>query len=179
MRQSTYLTLAFALIACQPKSPGSAATNQGVAPEPAPVQGESGTLTKPPAASASGDAPAGVTTAGAEPITVPRRQQLPAPTVREILETDTHVGRRVRVTGRCLGYSGSVAVGGPPVSRSDWELEADGVAIYVTGPLPEGCSATTGSTALVTITAVVAEDTLPALGRRPPSVRRYLVRQNP
>jgi len=97
-------------------------------------------------------------------------------TVKELLASSALVGRRVRVVGRCLGYSAAVAPGGPPRTRSDWQLEDNGVAIYVTGQLPSGCSATEGSKERPTILAIVAEDTLPARGDRPPTPRRYLVR---
>jgi len=97
-------------------------------------------------------------------------------TVREILESGTYLGHRVRVSGRCLGYSAAVAEGGPPLTRSDWQLEDDGVAVYVSGSMPDGCSPTQGSTGRTAIDAVVAQDTVPALGDRLPRPRRYLIR---
>ncbi len=70
--------------------------------------------------------------------------QTPAPgpptnaTVHELLASNALVGRMVEVTGRCLGYSSpTVAQGSPPVTRSDWQLEDGGEAIWVTGPMPE------------------------------------------
>ncbi len=98
------------------------------------------------------------------------------PTIRELLASGALVGHRVRVTGRCLGYGRAAAVGGPPRTRSDWQLEGAGVAIYVTGQRPLACSATEGSTEATTILAIVAEDTLAARGDRPAVPRRYLIR---
>jgi hypothetical protein len=92
--------------------------------------------------------------------------------VREVLASDVRVGQEVRVTGRCTGYSERATLGTPPVSRSDWLLEGDGATIFVNGALPQGCTVTGGSTATTTIRARVAEDTLRALGGRPPAPRR-------
>src|SRR5438128_862471 len=108
--------------------------------------------------------PALAETTGAKPVTAvpPRYEPDRLASVREILASSSLVGRRVRVAGTCLGYSRPRAVGGPPRTRSDWQLEAEGVAIYVTGPVPPGCSLTDGAKESTTILALVAEDTLPA-----------------
>lgn len=101
-------------------------------------------------------------------------------TVSHLLGSSALVGKNVRVTGTCLGYSlPSVAVGSPPRTRSDWQLESEGVAIYVTGPMPGGCSPTTRSDSPITITAQVREDTLAGLGGNPPRPRRYLEWKGP
>ena len=97
-------------------------------------------------------------------------------TVAEVIGPSVRVGQEVRVTGRCVGYSQRSTLGAPPVSRSDWLLEGDGATIFVNGSLPQGCTVTEGSTGSTTIRARVAEDTLRALGGRPPARRRYLVR---
>jgi hypothetical protein len=99
-------------------------------------------------------------------------------TVRDLLESHEFVGKTVQVEGKCLGYGKIVAQGGPPLTRSDWQLEDDGVAIYVSGPLPAGCSATEGSTVRKVIVAYVAEDTLRGLGGQSNTARRYLVSLN-
>ena len=96
--------------------------------------------------------------------------------VRELLASSAHVGKTVRVAGRCLGYGKIVAEGTPPLTRSDWQLEDGGLAIYVSGPLPEGCSPTEGSQTVSTIYARVAQDTLRGFGNQEPKARRYLVR---
>lgn len=98
--------------------------------------------------------------------------------VTDILGSSTLVGRRVQVTGTCLGYRvPSVAVGPPPRTRSDWQLESGGVAIYVVGQLPPGCSATEGSTSPTMIIGTVREDTLQGLGPNPPRARRFMERE--
>jgi hypothetical protein len=105
----------------------------------------------------------------------PDSQALQQVTVPALLGSNQWNGMTVRVSGQCLGYRvPPVAVGGPPRTRSDWQLAADGAAIYVTGPLPQGCSATEGSTGLIGIVATVREDSLPSLGGQPSRSRRYL-----
>ena len=99
-------------------------------------------------------------------------------TVHQVLTTPSLTGTSVSITGTCLGYSvPTVAKGPPPVTRSDWQLADQGEAVWVTGSLPSGCQATTPATSAVTITAEVAQDTLPALGGQAGVVRRYLVRR--
>jgi hypothetical protein len=102
----------------------------------------------------------------------------PLHTVREVLDSSALVGQRIRVAGRCLGYGSNLAEGTPPRTRSDWQLESDGAAIYVVGALPPRCSAMEGEGGedTVTITAIVAEDTLPAPDGGPGRPRRYLMR---
>jgi hypothetical protein len=114
--------------------------------------------------------------AGAPEGSVRPKPPPPLHTVREVLDSGALVGQRIRVAGRCLGYGGKLAQGAPPRTRSDWQLESDGVAVYVVGALPPGCSATEGAQDTVTITATVVEDTLPALGGGPARPRRYLMR---
>ena len=99
-------------------------------------------------------------------------------TVHQVLTTPSLAGKSVRITGTCLGYSvPTVAKGPPPVTRSDWQLEDQGEAVWVTGQLPSGCQATAPSTSAVTIAAEVVQDTLPALGGHGGGVRQYLVRR--
>ena len=59
------------------------------------------------------------------------------------------------------------------------DLESNGQAVYVTGPLPTGCDPTAGSATPTTIVATVREDTLAALGGNPPIPRRYLEWKGP
>jgi hypothetical protein len=99
-----------------------------------------------------------------------------AVSVKGVVERSVPVGDRVRVSGRCLGYTAGPAIGGPPVTRSDWQLEDGGVAVYVTGALPDGCSATGGGASPVAITAVVAEDSVEIGAGRTRTARRYLIR---
>jgi hypothetical protein len=94
----------------------------------------------------------------------------PAVTVRQVLTTQALVGETVVVTGRCLGKNApTVARGSRPFSGRVWQIEDNGVAAWVIGPMPEGCG---GGTAM--ITARVAQDTLPRFSP-PRTVRQYLV----
>jgi hypothetical protein len=96
-------------------------------------------------------------------------------TVRDVLSDPAFAGRAIRISGTCLGYAKPVAEGGPPLTRSDWQLEDGGVAIWVSGPVPDGCSPTEGSKTRSTIAARVAQDTLQAFGGKAPKARRYLI----
>lgn len=98
---------------------------------------------------------------------------LSAASIRDIVASRALVGRRVQVTGRCLGPGSEHALGQPPRSRHEWQLESDGVAVFVIGPPPRGCSGSAMRS--LTITALVAEDTLPPIGDLPPAPRRFLV----
>jgi hypothetical protein len=94
----------------------------------------------------------------------------PAVTVRQILTTQALVGETVVVSGRCLDRNApAVARGSRPMSGGVWQIEDNGVAAWVVGRMPEGCGA-----GAVTITARVAQDTLPKLGP-PRTLRQYLV----
>ncbi len=98
--------------------------------------------------------------------------------VHDVLTTPSLVGKAVEVNGRCLGYSvPTVAKGSPPVTRSDWQLEDKGEAVWVTGPLPAGCTATTPAESASTISATVAQDTVPGLGTQKGTMRQYLIRK--
>ncbi|HKA58319.1 MAG TPA: hypothetical protein VKD28_06870 [Gemmatimonadales bacterium] len=109
-------------------------------------------------------------------ITVPRAKPDTSVTVAEIAASGALVGKRVRVTGKCMGYSTPLAVGPPPRTRSDWQLADGSMAIYVVGTFPPGCSPTTGSSEPVTIIGVVTEDTIPARLGGPARPRRFMVR---
>jgi hypothetical protein len=97
--------------------------------------------------------------------------------VHDVLTKPSLVGHLVQVTGTCLGYSTPIAKGPPPRTRSDWQLEDAGEAVWVTGPLPEGCTATTPGSVPGPIRATVAQDTIPSLGGEKPTPRQYLVRK--
>lgn len=101
---------------------------------------------------------------GAEPL---------AASLRDVMATNALVGRRVRVRGRCLPREGDHLPAQPPRSSGEWQLAADGIAVFVVGPLPGHCAVR--GDVVVTIIAVVAEDTLAAIGDLPPSPRRFLV----
>jgi hypothetical protein len=94
--------------------------------------------------------------------------------LREVLSSRALVGNRVRVTGRCLAPIGPQPLGQPPRPWNEWQLEADGVAMFVIGPMPGACLVP-GERVILTIEALVAEDTLPAIGNLPGAPRRFLV----
>jgi hypothetical protein len=78
--------------------------------------------------------PGGEGTAGlpeTRPVPV-RPDQAPLVHIREVLEADTLLGRRVRVAGRCA------AAGAGPRAGS-WTLEDAGAAIEVRGLVPSSC----------------------------------------
>ncbi len=94
----------------------------------------------------------------------------PAVTVRQALTMQALVGETVVVKGRCLGKGApTVAQGTSPYSGRVWQIEDNGVAAWVIGPMPESCAA--GS---AVITAKVAQDTLPLFSPAR-TVRQYLV----
>ena len=92
--------------------------------------------------------------------------------VREVVNSRALLDRVVRVTGRC--QSVSRGLDRSPRMRDAWQLEADGVVVLVVGRVPRRCSDRRASPSL-TIRAIVAVDTLPAIGDLPPSTRHYLV----
>ncbi len=94
-----------------------------------------------------------------------------APSLRELLLSGAHVGHRVRVVGRCRTRPAALD---RPARPNQWQLEAEGVAIFVIGAVPSDCSPP-GNHAMLMVTALVAEDTLPAIGDLPPAPRRYLI----
>jgi hypothetical protein len=72
---------------------------------------------------------------------VPRSEQL---SVAQLLGgPERHAGREVTLSGTCLGWSGP-ALGGPPRTRSDWQIGSREAAVWVSGPLPSGCTGATG-----------------------------------
>ena len=180
---------AAALVSCQPKQTDEM-VGAAPAPTPPPAARQQDSAAAPVATIVRADSvrpvaasPGAAAAVAAEPKPVPHVHPgaLPAPNVavRELVASGAYVGKRVHVTGRCLGYSSAGSLGPPPLTRSDWQLQSSGASIFVSGPLPTGCSATdagsgTGATP-VTILARVAEDTLPSLGKQRGAPRRYLV----
>jgi hypothetical protein len=77
-----------------------------------------------------------------------RADQAPIVRVQEIVESDSLVGRRVRVTGTC-GLAGT----GP--STGVWVLQADGFAIEVRGLVPRTCFRGGGGRQTLTIFAQI------------------------
>lgn len=93
----------------------------------------------------------------------------PAVTVRQVLTMQALAGEKVEVSGRCLGKGAPILARGALPSGQAWQLEQNGVATWVAGPMPRGCEA-----GPVTITARVAQDTLPKFSP-PRTIRQYLV----
>ena len=93
--------------------------------------------------------------------------------LREVFSSPTIVGRRVRVVGHCTSPP-PLSVPEPPARSGEaWRLEADGTTVLVVGARPRACSSPEPK--LVTLTVVVAEDTLAAIGDLPAAPRRFLV----
>ena len=94
----------------------------------------------------------------------------PAVTVRQVLSTQALVGETVTVTGRCIAKdTPTIAKGSRPLSARPWQIEDNGEAAWVVGPIPRACIGGT-----VAITATVAQDTLPRFSPAR-TVRQYLV----
>ena len=159
-------------------------------PDPAPQlpSGERGKSPAPPPV-ATGDTAARQTSTGARPTPKqpgPRttsRDTVPIPVpgrsrpiaVAKLLTSPAYNGAVIDVQGQCRAFEPGLAAG-PPPSRSAWILQGEGAAIYVVGPFPRGCTATTPSTTLTTVRARVVEDTIRTLGGDGTSKpRRYLV----
>jgi hypothetical protein len=177
MTTRAIIVLALGLSACQSRpQPDTSGTAQGQS-EPrldtlaAPRVGASASAIQPPGAAA------GTKTKGDASKPIPPVLQAPKGgevTVGAVLDSPGLVSRVVRVTGRCLGYSTTRGAGPPPSSRSDWLLQSGGRTVYVVGAFPAGCSATSPSADDITISAQVAQDTLPGFAGRPGMPRRYL-----
>jgi hypothetical protein len=70
-----------------------------------------------------------------------RADQAPLVRIREVLEVDSFLGRRVRVAGRCTAAGAGRRAG-------SWTLDDDGSTIEVRGLVPYACgpASTTGLT---------------------------------
>ena len=96
-----------------------------------------------------------------------------ASSIRDVAASRVPVGHTVRLSGRCVVTRGVKMIERPPDTGPLWQLEDSGAAVVVSGPRPPSCGAV-GQDRGVTITAIVAEDTLPAIGDLPAAPRRYL-----
>ena len=113
-------------------------------------------------------------TAAVDTLAAPSSSRLEV-SVRELVNGAVHVGKVVRTRGQCIGYSTPVAEGSPPRTRSDWQLEDDGIAVWIVGAFPTGCTGAGGDGTIITVSGLVAEDTVVALNGRA-HVRRFLIR---
>jgi hypothetical protein len=127
MRLLPFLFLLFLLTtpaACSHR--GEAALNPG-SPTPVaePGPGAAGT----PRGRAAGEGTGGIAETGPVPV---RPNQAPLVHIREVLEADSLLGRRVRIAGRC-------AAAGAGSRAGSWTLEEAGAAIEVRGLVPSSC----------------------------------------
>ncbi len=112
------------------------------------------------------------------PMSIPVSKQTSDPPlvkVSDLLSAPELVGKTVRVTGRCMGYGSEHVLGAQPRTRSDWALEDDSAAVYVTGPYPPGCSGTQPGEGPVLVTGIVAVDTLTSYADGAKSPRYFIV----
>jgi hypothetical protein len=126
MRVFPFLLLLTPIVACGHRGEGvrDPGSPTPVA-EPRPGPGAAGEPQRRPGSEGTGGLP--------EARSVPvRPDQAPLVHIREALEADTLLGRRVRIAGRCA------AAGAGPRAGS-WTLEDAGAAIEVRGLVPSSC----------------------------------------
>lgn len=94
-----------------------------------------------------------------------------AVSITELLRSpDRFAGREITLSGTCLGWSGP-ALGAPPRTRSDWQIGSQNAAVWVSGPLPSGCSGPGGGGS-VRVRGLVEIDRASGEGR---TIRAYLI----
>jgi hypothetical protein len=108
-----------------PRDPGSPTPIAGPAPGP----GTTGT----PQATPGEKGPGGLPDRRNVPV---RADQAPLVHIREVLEADSLLGRRVRVAGRCTAAGAGRRAG-------SWTLEEGGQTIEVRGLVPSSCRSDT------------------------------------
>jgi hypothetical protein len=138
-----WLTLAVTipqLIGCGPRE--GAAPNPG---NPIPVTDPPAApaTERPPRADPASEGTGGLPRGGAVPV---RPNQAPLVRIQDALESDSLLGRRVRVAGRCTGAGAGRRAG-------SWTLEEAGFVIEVRGLVPSSCGP--NSTTDVTIFAQI------------------------
>jgi hypothetical protein len=116
------------VVACSPR--GGAARNPA---NPTPVEDpETGPAPiNPPRADPASEGTGGLPQRTRVPV---RPDQAPLVPIRDALEADSLLGRRVRVTGRCTGAGAGRRAG-------SWNLEQAGSTIEVRGLVPPSCGA--------------------------------------
>ena len=127
---SIFLLLTIHLVACS--SHGGAARNPGsptlvAEPGPGPAAGV-------PRARPGSEGTGGLPETRRVPV---RPDQAPLVHIRQALEVDTLLGRRVRIVGRCA------AAGAGPRAGS-WTLRDEGATIEVRGLVPSSCGTPSG-----------------------------------
>lgn len=126
-----FLLIHLSIAACS--TAGGAARNPGNPPPVAGPTPEPG-IAAPPQADPGSEGVGGVPRREVVPV---RADQAPLVQIREALETDSLLGRRVRVAGRCTAY-------GEGRSAGSWTLEGGDAKIEVRGLVPTSCSARAG-----------------------------------
>jgi hypothetical protein len=181
MTRLVALSTVIALCACAPEQPPAVdstyASHRGLAARESAVVQQPSATTPTPVAHSVGSPHRGSASATASTSPRPSKQKKGSEKVRlaDVIDSSGWVGRTVRTAGRCRGYGAASDAGPPPISRSDWLLEDEGMSVYVNGAFPAGCPADSGVGARVTVVARIAEDTLRLLGARTGKPRRYLV----
>jgi hypothetical protein len=127
---SGFFLILLAASACSPRTgtprdPGSPTPAAGPAPGP----GTTGT----PQAAPGGTGTGGLPDRRNVPV---RADQAPLVHVREVLEADSLLGRRVRVVGRCTAAGTGRRAG-------SWTLEDEGQSVEVRGLVPFSCGSDT------------------------------------
>jgi hypothetical protein len=122
--------LVWQIIACSPR--GGAAPNPGNPTPVADPAAEPGTVPPPRADPASGGI-GGLPSRESVPL---RPDQAPLVGIEEALKTDSLLGHRVRVAGRCTAAGAGRRAG-------SWTLEEAGSTIEVRGLVPSSCGSTT------------------------------------
>jgi hypothetical protein len=129
MRLRSLLALLLTLQVLGCSSRGGAARNPG-APTPVEPPGPGPAPARPPQGSPGNEGTGGLPAHARVPV---RAEQAPLVHIREALEADSLLGRRVRVTGRCTAAGAGRTAG-------SWTLEAAGDAIEVRGLVPSTCA---------------------------------------
>ena len=134
------ILLACHIAACSPREGG--AGNPGNPTPVADPAAEPGTV-RPPRGDPSSEGTGGLPSRENVPL---RPDQAPLVRIQEALETDTLLGRRVRVAGRCTAAGAGRRAG-------SWTLEEAGSTIEVRGLVPSSCGP--GTTLNLTIFAQI------------------------
>lgn len=131
IRPALFTILPILISACSAR--GEPADNPGTpspVAEPAPGPDGGG----PPEERPGVEGPGGLPGGHGVPV---RADQAPLVHIREVLEADSLLHRRVRVAGRCTGYGEGRRAG-------SWTLEAEDAKIEVRGLVPSSCAARSG-----------------------------------
>jgi hypothetical protein len=128
------LGLVMYLSACGPQ--GGAAQNPG---SPTPVSEPAPGVAPPPTGDPRNQEPGVGSATNAVPV---RPDQAPLVRIREALETDSLLGRRVRVAGRCTAAGAGRRAG-------SWTLEDVESKIEVRGLVPPSCGATSTTEVII------------------------------